>query len=161
MNFGMLYFRHASKAPPSKPCCNQKEKFKKVMNCDKISMQDIRRFHQAFYAHTTKIDQDKFLLKHIVPEMPKRERPKGTERKRKPKIPLKYFVKTKNQNLVRVCSVFFQGVLKVSAFRVQRISKCYLHNNEMPRERRGGDKKSAKFEKRESLSRSSSATYTV
>lgn len=48
--------------------------------------------------------------------MPKRERPKGTERKRKPKIPLKYFVKTKNQNLVRVCSVFFQGVVKVSAF---------------------------------------------
>lgn len=39
---------------------------KKTFSCKDLSMQDIRRFHEAFYSNATKVEQDNFILKHTA-----------------------------------------------------------------------------------------------
>lgn len=63
--------RYLSKSLPKHPNCQHK---KKTFGCDDLSMQSIRRFHEAYYQNKTKIDQDKFILKHTTQSTPKRQR---------------------------------------------------------------------------------------
>ncbi|KAG8313844.1 U3 snoRNP protein, partial [Homalodisca vitripennis] len=67
--------RHVSKKLPTLKRCNHDEKKKSVFKCDTLNMQDVRKFHQAFYASCDKITQDAFLLKYISNETPTRPGP--------------------------------------------------------------------------------------
>lgn len=112
---------------------------KQTFACPDLNMQDIRKFHSAFYACTSKTDQDKFILKHTSQTIPKRRRPtKGT---RPNAVVVSYFIKTRD-GLNPICSKAFLSILGISRFRVQNISRQYLINSTQPTEKRGGDTRS-------------------
>lgn len=111
-------------------------------------MQDVRRFHQAFYSDSNKVSQDSLLLKYCTGEVPKRERIKveGSSRKG---IAIKYHVKTfrqmKGATIIQVCQQSFLSILGVSKSRVQRVVKKHLETGQAPKENRGGDTRSKSF----------------
>lgn len=106
-------------------------------------MQDIRKFHEAFYRNASKIEQDNFILKHTSQCTPKRKRPlKGI---RNDRVAIYYFVKSARKGMVQVCSAAFQRILGISSYRIQNISKKFLVTGGQPKENRGGDRKSKKY----------------
>lgn len=107
-------------------------------------MIDIQSFHKAFYSKSDKIYQDNFILKHCHPANVQRRRPKDNSRNRLVKIT--YNVRSKDGRLVPVCQSAFINILGVSVFRVLRIAKRYHQEGDMPKENRGGDHKSNKYQ---------------
>lgn len=117
---------------------------KKTFLCSEMTMQDIRRFHEAFYSTNNKIIQDTFLLKYTSQKDPSRKR--SSDKKGPPKnITISYFMKTKKQGVVQVCGKFFLSILGVSKARVQRVCKTHLQTGTSPKENRGGDTISKKY----------------
>lgn len=103
-------------------------------------MQDIRRFHEAFYSNKTKVDQDNFILKHTSQSKPKRQRSiKGTRSGNT--VSVQYCIKTK-KGLVSVCNKAFVNILGISKFRVQRLNRNFLTTGLSAKENRGGDRRS-------------------
>lgn len=116
-------------------------------------MQDVRRFHQSFYESKIKVEQDSFLLRYVKPVHPKRHRI------RKPGLnatgrgmSVNYYFPCKipggNRGLkqVKVCRKAFLDVLNISPYRIKLLCKRELAGESSPVERRGGDRKSKKFE---------------
>lgn len=134
-------FRRKSKGLPKKPTCEHK---KKNLRCSDVPMQDIRRFHEAFYFNQDKVSEDSFILKYTSQGSPKRRRP--SEKKGAQKgVTITYFIKSRSLGLVQVCSTMFLKILGISKFRVQNICKKHHITGQIPRENRGGDRKSDKY----------------
>lgn len=91
--------RHKPKGLPSMPSCAHK---KKTFYCKDVSMQDIRRFHQAFYSTYSKIVQDQFILKHTTQQIPQRRRSLQNKREGN-NVTISYFINTKNKGMRQVC----------------------------------------------------------
>lgn len=105
-----------------------------------LTMRDIKHFYDAFYQTSNKVTQDHFILKHCSASKPKRIR-KRKEEKNKPKsMSVTYHVKRKDGLLVNVCRQSFMDILGVKKDRILNILKRYKEKNEMPTERRGGDR---------------------
>ncbi|KAF2886979.1 hypothetical protein ILUMI_19194, partial [Ignelater luminosus] len=51
-----------------------------------------------------------------------------------------YYVKRKDGLMVTVCRQIFMDILAVQKGRILNVLKRYKENNEMPKERRGGDR---------------------
>nr|CAD7262480.1 unnamed protein product [Timema shepardi] len=64
------------KSLPRRPDCTHR---KKTFQCCDLPMQDIRRFHEAFYSNKDKVSQDNFILQYTVQHNPKRRRPSEKE----------------------------------------------------------------------------------
>ncbi|CAG5035479.1 unnamed protein product [Parnassius apollo] len=62
--------RYKSKGLPIFPRCGHD---KKAFKCDKLTAQDIRRFHENFYKCKTKISQDNFILKYCTVNKAKKQ----------------------------------------------------------------------------------------
>lgn len=139
-------FRYASKSLPRHPtCCHGvKTKFK----CSTLSMQDIRRFHQNFYATSDKITQDHYILRYVINNVPKRSRPRTQHGSRKT-VTVTYYMPRLSQAsgrvLVHVCQKAFLDTLGVSKFRVQRLCKEQLRKGTSPKENRGGDRRTKHY----------------
>lgn len=97
---------------------------KKTFCCSELLMQDVRRFHQAFYASWSKIVQDQFILKHTSQQTPQR-RGSSQNRRSGNGVAIPYFIHTKNKRMVQVCSKAFTSILGVSTFRVHNICKVF------------------------------------
>lgn len=122
-----------------------------AFKCKTLKMQEIRRFHQNFYKHTTKIEQDRFLIKYIGLNHKKRNRT-TTGRYNTSSFRLKYFIPNGKMRLVPVCLDSFLKILNVSRFRLNILAKHYYATGQLPHERRGGDRKSTEYgPKRESV----------
>lgn len=104
-------------------------------------MGDIQQFHSNFYSTTSKIEQDKFILKYIQPEIPKRNRSIKPNSSKK-KVSTRYFIKVKNTDhfQLEVCQRSFLNILHISKDRVQRIARNYLDTGLLPVENRGGNR---------------------
>ena len=142
-------YRHCSKSLPKKPICNHPPRF--GFKCSELGMQDIRKFHQLFYESHNKICQDQFILRFVTLEPPKRKRPRsGTTKNKSKGVTMRYYMPTfnhgKRQLLQQVCQNTFASVLNISKFRIQRLGKEQLRTGTSPRERRGGDTRSRKYE---------------
>lgn len=122
-------------------CGNSKQGYK----CNKLTVQDFSKFHRNFYATSDKVTQDTFLLKYCTPQTPK----KAGKRKSQT---ICYFI-PKHENLagrrrvklIKVCQKAMTTILGISRDRIQRICKRHLVTMEMPKERRGGDRKTNHF----------------
>lgn len=109
-------------------------------------MRDIREFHTNFYSNQTRILQDAFLLKFMSVKKPIRSRSVKENSSRKG-VTTQYFVKqfdTRDFQL-QVCKAAFMGILDVSKDRLKKIAKDHLLTGQLPKENRGGDRKSAKY----------------
>lgn len=107
-------------------------------------MQALRRFHQAFYSSNNKIEQDHFIVRYTIQKAPKRFRGKHGEASKKTLVST-FYVKTKSGN-VQVCKGAFMSILGIGKSRLQRLCKQNMHSCVSPREKRGGDTKSKKYE---------------
>lgn len=123
----------------------------KTFRCSNIKPQDIRRFHQEFYRNSGKVAQDTFILTYTsqsTPQRTSRAKIPGSSRKTCSNI---YFVKTLN-GCQQVCAKAFLSILGISRYRVQNLCRKHLANGVSPKECRGGDRHSARFEtKRQSV----------
>lgn len=112
-------------------------------------MQDVRRFHQKFYADPNRLAQHNFILRHVTVETPKRRRShEGNDEYHRKQVTIKYFIPSLCENEVTnvpVCKNLFVNTLKISKDRVQNICKKFLETGEAPLEARGGDKKSVLY----------------
>lgn len=113
-------------------------------------MSDIKRFHDAFYAVKTKISQDAFILKFCTVQLPKRRRPSNSRHTAK-ETSVKCFIrKNVSKEDVPVCQQAFLKVLHITKHRLSYVMKSFLRTGEAPSEKRGGDRKTAKFEGKQS-----------
>lgn len=121
----------------------------KTYRCKKLTMRDIRSFHVNFYSNETKISQDAFLLKYMSVKKPTRSRSVKENSSRK-SVATQYFVKlfdTRNFQL-QVCKSTFMGILDVSKDRLKRIAREHVSTGQLPKEKRGGDRRRATYEGR-------------
>lgn len=98
---------------------------------------------------TTKVDQAIFLVRLLGPTEPKRRgnsEPRSTTRNRT-NSGTYYVLKFKGKKMQRVCRSFFMKVFSVSRKRLQNLNKVLMHG-EIPKEKRGGDRKSEKTKAR-------------
>lgn len=144
----MFPFRHSAQGFPNIPDCghrNREEGHKKNFECYRLNMQDVRRFHQAFYKTSNKIEQDHFIVRYAKGKSPKRHRLQH-EHSSQRGMAVDYFIPTyRNEGgheLVKVCQKCFIDILKISKFRIQRLCRKELMTGQSPKERRGGDHRS-------------------
>lgn len=139
--FCFVCCRHMPKGLPVIPKCvhgNAKQGFK----CNELTVQDYSKFHRNFYSTSDKVTQDTFLLKYCTAQTPKKEGKKKTQT-------ICYFI-PKHENLrgkhrvklIKVCQKAITTILGISKDRIQRICKQHLTTMAMPKERRGGDRRS-------------------
>lgn len=90
------------------------------------------------------------LLKYCVPETPKRIGVASTANKKEQTK--KYYVpkskltpRGRRVELVQVCQKAFTTILGISKDRIQRVCKKNMMTMALPKENRGGDRKSAKY----------------
>lgn len=103
-------------------------------------MRDVKFFHESFYKRPDKIRQDNFILKHCSVSNPKRPRRRNEERSKPKSLSVKYHVKRRDGLIVNLCRQSFMDILGVKKDRILNIVKRYKQSNEMPRERRGGNR---------------------
>ncbi|XP_063219813.1 uncharacterized protein LOC134529541 [Bacillus rossius redtenbacheri] len=134
--------RYTSKSLPRKPQCGHDTK---TYKCTTLAMQDIRRFHQAFYATSRKTSQDSFILKYTSQMSPKRtSRSKVANSSRKTSSN-KYYVKTLH-GPVQVCATTFLSILGISRYRVHNLCRKHLSTGYSPKENRGGERSNKIYE---------------
>lgn len=145
-----MYFRHSAKGFPTIPDCGHRveggvEGRKKNFECFRLNMQDVRRFHQAFYKTSNKIEQDHFIVRYAKGKPPKRHRLQQ-ENSSERGMAIDYFIPSYRieggSELVKVCQKCFVDILKISKFRIQRLCRNELMTGMSPGERRGGDTRS-------------------
>lgn len=129
--------------------CNHK---KKNLKCNELTVQDVRKFHAAYYAKKEKRHQDNFILKYLKTKVPARRRRKVGQRKKSETFTAMYIKTfTKPYRLLRVCQAIFLMILNIGVHRLRRISKNFLTTGQLPEDRRGGDRASMKnFAKKQS-----------
>ncbi|KAK5640066.1 hypothetical protein RI129_010877 [Pyrocoelia pectoralis] len=137
--------RYVPKSLPVFPLCGHKGKPQQPYQCSSLlTMRDIKHFHDAFFKKPDKIAQDHFILKHCTTYIPKRARKRKEENNKPKSLSVSYYVKRKDGLLVHVCRQTFMGILGVKKDRILNILKRYKNENQMPLERRGGDRTKGK-----------------
>ncbi|XP_034833619.1 uncharacterized protein [Maniola hyperantus] len=117
----------------------------KLMNCSKLTSQDLRKFREAFYSKPEKNFQDNFILKYMKVKVPSRK--KRGERKRgelicHTRLYIRQFQKP--YTIMQVCQKLFKRVLSITEHRIRTIAKNYYTSGKPPQENRGGDRTSIK-----------------
>ncbi|CAG9829815.1 unnamed protein product [Diabrotica balteata] len=139
--------RYCATGFPDFPTCSHSQG---AFHCKTLTIQDIRRFYQKFYENKDKVSQGNFIILHISLEPIQRRRlpknPAITNKKQKKaqETRAKYFIPDREKCKVPVCMQTFLKCLKISRFRVNRLSK-YFRDGIMPKERRGGDHTGDRF----------------
>lgn len=111
-------------------------------------MQDINRFHSAFYSVKSKTSQDAFLLKYCSTDPPKRNRPGDGSRSTK-SVSYQYFIETVAGNRIEVCRQTFIGVLGITKHRVEGVFTRFKKDGSLiPVETRGGYRKAGIYQKK-------------
>lgn len=138
----IIFFRYSSPQLPQYPTCGHKTK---AYQCSTLTMRDIKSFQDAFYAAKDKIRQDTFILKFCTVQLPKRRRPTNSRHTAKA-TSVKCFIRNNAKQEVPVCQQAFLKVLHITKHRLTYVMKSFLRTGEAPSEKRGGDRKTAKFE---------------
>lgn len=146
----LFIYRHKAKRPPVIPTCEHGRSH--GYKCTELTTQDYSKFHRHFYANASKVDQDTFLLKYCSSQTPKQAGKKKTQT-------IRYFIpmhvmssKGKRIILKKVCQKAITTVLGISRDRIQRICKNHLTTMSLPKERRGGDRRTNQYaERKESV----------
>lgn len=141
------WFRYADTDPLAlnyeKPCRHsRKSKFR----CAEFTQADIVKNRQLIYKHDFKKQQDIFLTRFISVYTPDRHRIscRNVNVISKPrKFSATYFLKC-NKKMIVVCKKFFMTVTSMKRKRLNTIGQTIL-KGEVPKERRGGNRKSAKY----------------
>lgn len=115
-------FRYSPKNVPVFPKCGHRGD-KESFVCWRLSMNDIRRFHEMFYSSRKKTDQDTFIITYCSAGAPKRKRPKVNVRNKPKTVSLTYTVQKMDGTKVVVCRDAFLGILGVKKDRVLRVVK--------------------------------------
>lgn len=138
-----FFFRYSPHQLPEYPTCGHKSK---AYQCSTLTMGDIKNFHDAFYAIPSKMSQDAFLLKFCNVQPPKRRRPSNYQHAAKETSVRCFIRKNVSKEHVPVCQQTFLKVLHITKHRLTYVMKLFLRTGEAPSEKRGGDRKTAKFE---------------
>lgn len=143
----LFIFRYSSPAlPPPPSCCHLATE---AFQCSKVGLQDVRKMHQKFYAVPNREAQQNFIMRYVTVSQPKRERSRSGEVEyRRKKVTTKYYIpvtRSGQSESVPVCKKLFINTLCISRDRVQLLCKKFLEFGDVPKEKRGGDKKSLKY----------------
>lgn len=123
---------------------------KKAFQCNSLTMNDIIKFHTAFYKIASKQAQDTLILKYTKSIPTKRKRSRTNTHS--PKTFTTKFYIPLNKKPVLVCQKVFLNYLNIKKHRVQTVIRKHFETGECPIEKRGGDHKSHKFvEKRNGI----------
>lgn len=95
--------RYKPNTLPQFPSCDHS---RKAFQCATSTCTEIRKFHQSFYKHSTKISQDNFLIKHCTITVSKTAKVSS-----KRNHSLKYFIRNKTGKMIPVCQKTFTMVL--------------------------------------------------
>nr|CAI5837443.1 unnamed protein product [Callosobruchus analis] len=95
-------------------------------------MNDIKHFHQKFYASKKKADQDAFILSYCSGTTPARRRT-GSGLNKSKTISLSFKVRKRDGKLVKVCREAFLGIIGLKKDRTLR-QKVYRHRRSPKRE---------------------------
>ncbi|XP_063219455.1 uncharacterized protein LOC134545805 [Bacillus rossius redtenbacheri] len=146
--------RYSAPSFPRPPSCNHKAA--EAYRCSEVTYQDVRRMHQRFYGHHDREGQQNFILHHVVVCTPKRgrSRNRNSDFHRK-KVSTKYLIPCLNGSHtvnIQVCKKLFIQTLCVSGDRVQSLCRKFLQLDDVPVDKRGGDKISIRYsDKRQSV----------
>lgn len=116
-------------------------------------MHYILKNRQHFFKNTNKVDQDIYLTRLIAPYIPERRRQSMVDptKQRTRLISTTYFLNDKGNKNRPVCKAMFMKTFSLKKDRVHNVAKTVFEGN-IPKEKRGGDRKSAKSgEKKEKL----------
>lgn len=106
-------------------------------------MQDIKRFHDQFYAHSDKRYQDDFIIKSCKTVIPVRKRLVNGRGNAK-HMSIVYKIRDSKGVMIPVCRNFFLNALSIKKGRVRGVLMRHQDTGLMAVERRGGDRKSMK-----------------
>lgn len=124
--------------------CKHSEKSKFL--CNKINLAAIVRHRQHFFSKG-KVQQDIFLTRYIAPYEPERRKTKTTPscstQKKTRSLSVTYFLTGKKKKKLPVCKSFFMKVFSIKKDRLISIAKT-VFEGKVPKENRGGDRKSQK-----------------
>lgn len=125
--------------PLRRNCQHNRGNFK----CENITAADSLSFADGFYSSTSNILQDGYLLKYCPASKPIRKDRQfgGTEQS----LRIAYHVRKVDGDIVRVCKKLFFSILKISEFRVNRVVRRHFEDGKIPKENRGGDRKTGLF----------------
>lgn len=125
----------------------------KSYRCSSLLMYDIANFHTNFYSHTTKCEQDNFILKYCQIRDIRRKRTITENRIYKRNFSVIYNIpKAKSSKLIPVCRNAFTDILAVGKDRINGVVKRFTKSGKMAFETRGGDRVSGKYtEKKKSV----------
>lgn len=123
-----------------RPCQHNGKSFQ----CATVKKRHVQTLRQKFYADPIKANQD-IRLCHMLSVAPiARRRSAGVNVVPLKNLSVSYFIKCDNK-ATRVCQKFFVAALSVSKQRVNTVAKV-IRAGEVPKENRGGDRKSQKSE---------------
>lgn len=104
-------------------------------------MRELLSFYNGFYANTTKIQQDNFIIKYCEVQSRKRSRIENSKRTRT----FKYFIRNSSGTKVSVCRDTFLRVLLIRKDRLQGVlTRHYNNRGQLATEGRGGDRHNEK-----------------
>ncbi|XP_050294906.1 uncharacterized protein LOC126735055 [Anthonomus grandis grandis] len=129
-----------SKLPVAPQCSHHSG----ALQCKKLTIRDLKAFHEKFYSTYDKLKEFPFILKYTQVLNIKRRRPKNEMHSRK-QFHTKYFVSSIERTLIPVCQQTFLNSLNIKSLRVQRAIGNFMKTGTAPQENRGGDYKSKKF----------------
>ncbi|XP_072377223.1 uncharacterized protein [Diabrotica undecimpunctata] len=136
--------RYSSKGLPDASSCGHRGK----KNCSLLKMQDINRFHSAFYSEKTKSSRDALILKYCTAEQPKRTRPGDGSRHTKG-VTYQYCIETTAGNRLEICRNTFINVLGITKHRVEGVFTRFKKDGCLiPVETRGGYRKANVYQKK-------------
>lgn len=111
-------------------------------------MDDVRRIHQQYYQHPDLQSKYNYILQHVKVNTPKRKIiPEGMERKRN--VSTQFSLPKKGGGItvnVRVCRAAFLTILQEKRDRVNRLCQKFLETSITPKETRGGDRRTLKYQ---------------
>ncbi|CAH1976276.1 unnamed protein product [Acanthoscelides obtectus] len=142
----MDQLRYDPPGPPEYPCCGH---LNKSFKCRKLTMRDIKEFHENFYSTRAKNSQDAFIIKHVKVTSAKRPRPKKKLTSTK-KVSTNYYIRVSGTEkfCIRVCQQTFVNVLQVSRKRIQNLARKFLNTGRMPVDKRGGARPNPLYDKK-------------
>lgn len=144
-----FYFRYGPSGPPKPISCDHGKK-PGAYRCKEITLSDQTKFHGKFYINSGKISelktkQDWFILKYTDCNVPKQSRPTDNSRGKK-LMTVKYFIyKHSTKERVPVCQKAFIDTIRISQSRVRGVVHRFFISGSMPKENRGGDRKTNLF----------------
>lgn len=128
--------------------CRHKEGSK--YKCSSFTTRQVLINRSAFYANTSKIDQDTYLCRLLHSYEPQ-DKTKPSKNMRKRTVSCSYNLFCKKYKIKPVCKKMFIAVFSVNEKRLNIINRTTVRGN-IPKEKRGGDRKSYKsIDKKESL----------